>query len=102
MEKLGMSPAEKMGNNGERYVTHGDGLICEVAATERPKKGKGYGHADSVRDANARLIAAAPDLLEAANEMLSVCQLQGSDSMKTTLAMQKLRAAIAKAEGGGK
>ena len=51
--------------------------------------------------ANARLIAAAPDLLEAAEEIVnSAIRHQGSSDMRVTAhAMRLLQAAIAKATG---
>jgi hypothetical protein len=46
---------------------------------------------------NARIIAAAPDLLEAANSALKL--LRGSGFTESTGAVIQLKAAIAKAEG---
>lgn len=48
---------------------------------------------------NARLIAAAPDLLEALEELLSAPQLSGEVSFNLRLRIEKARAAIAKATG---
>lgn len=60
LKKLGIDPTPMMGNNGERYITGPDGGLAHVLPTVQPKRGKGYGHVDEERDANARLIAAAP------------------------------------------
>jgi hypothetical protein len=49
------------------------------------------------REANARLVAAAPDLLEAAKQALQVFVDQGWDDDLS--AAKSLKAAIAKAEG---
>jgi hypothetical protein len=52
-------------------------------------------HRDEETNANARLIAAAPDLLEAADDALA--DLEGYEFAAETI--RKLRAAIAKATG---
>lgn len=49
--------------------------------------------------ANARLIAAAPELLEALEELLSAPQLRGEMAFNLRLRVEKARAAIAKATG---
>jgi hypothetical protein len=51
--------------------------------------------------ANARLIAAAPDLLAACRTALEVCNLYGNGTKMVDEAAEHLYAAIAKAEGGG-
>jgi hypothetical protein len=55
-----------------------------------------YGRDAADIAARARLIAAAPDLLAAVSDLLIVADEAGCD----TLAQQRARAAIAKAEGG--
>lgn len=63
------------------------GAVCEV-----------YGIADgSEAHANARLIAAAPELLEALEYVLNTCPAINSQAEE---AHQQARAAIAKATGG--
>lgn len=54
-----------------------------------------HAHITEVTRANARLIAAAPDLLEACKMLLNRCELEGVEWIDMTEA----RAAIAKAEG---
>jgi hypothetical protein len=71
--------------------------VCDVAS---------YGAAPSQRHANAHLIAAAPDLLEALNYIEAVCRAKaGARNGTVDLADLRefasiARAAIAKAEGG--
>ena len=69
----------------------GDGLIQEVAACGPTMADKGYG---PQQEANARLIAAAPDLLEALQGLLNALP-----SATTHPAVKSARAAIAKATG---
>ena len=92
---IGAGPS--FGDQFPRYTTeittederYGDGYIqiCELP----------FHHHDEENEANARLIAAAPDLLEALKEMLDshedVCTGYGEG------AADKARAAIAKATG---
>ena len=68
------------------------GLIQEVAACGPTKADGGYG---PQQEANARLIAAAPELLEALQSVLDNCL----DSEGLCAAYAKARAAIAKATG---
>jgi hypothetical protein len=68
----------------------GGGMIQEVAAVGPTAADEGYGPQQA---ANARLISAAPELLEFAVEWLS---RQGDDDNYMTA---KARAAIAKAKG---
>jgi len=53
------------------------------------------------QEANARLIAAAPDLLEALRDMVAVATADNWDRMSTgrQIVLESARAAIAKAEG---
>jgi len=51
------------------------------------------------QEANARLIAAAPDLLEACKAALSVIKANFPTEQSEFMALEKLDAAIAKAEG---
>jgi hypothetical protein len=101
---VGLEPTPMMGNGGERYVTGPDCRICEVVPVIQPKRGRGYGHEDAERDANARLIAAAPELLEAAKLACQIAeswihdQLDGTSSLAGALEhLKPVHAAIAKA-----
>lgn len=78
-----------------RYVEAriGGGTIQEVAACGPTDADGGYGEQ---QHANARLIAAAPDLLEALEHLVNHIDVTGSLSILST---GKARAAIAKARG---
>ena len=71
----------------------GDGWIQEVCSVGPTEADKGYGEQ---QQANARLIAAAPDLLEALQAVLA----NSLDSKGLADAHKQARAAIAKATGG--
>ena len=73
--------------NGEQTIGALNGLMVAVATT---------GVEMEVTEANARLIAAAPELLEALQSVLENCL----DSEGLCAAHAKARAAIAKATGG--
>ena len=75
---------------GDSFVASDNGLICRRPAVS------GGGSAPNNWEANARLIAAAPDLLAFAQEWL---ERQGTDENYMTA---KARAAIAKAIGDTK
>jgi hypothetical protein len=62
-------------------------------------EGFGMGPSRAVREANARLIAAAPDLYAAVKEFLGWGAMTGSDRDHF---VRKFEKAIAKAEGGAK
>jgi len=116
--KHGLTPVQRMGNNGERYVSDADGSpIALVMPRTAPKRGKGYGHVDPERDANAHLIAAAPDLLAACKIALRLMREHGhthdnpiqeptcdyldtKDTGESAPLSEVLAAAIRKAEGG--
>lgn len=101
-------------NSGYAIVAFGaegsedGGQICEVSIQSKPKRGEGWKHNCPVRDANARLIAAAPDLLEALKglhddvvEYVTLNKLHDADGSPAINNhwMQRARAAIAKATG---
>lgn len=70
--------------------------ICDVKLTKHFPRGKTYKAEDAERDANARLIAAAPDLLKA----LKNCVLLTFDGFSIEGDCEReARDAIAKAEG---
>jgi hypothetical protein len=72
----------------------GNGWVQEVASVGPTDHDNGYGQQ---HEANARLIAAAPDLLEALEDCLRVVEFLASDSCPTTI--QNAKAALAKAAG---
>jgi len=57
-----------------------------------------YGGSRDVRKANARLIAAAPELLQSANEMLACLSFIEPNAMRAQV-MLRAQTAIAKAQG---
>jgi len=75
-------------NSGIIYVEETDASVCYVAS---------YGE-DNEAEANARLIAAAPDLLESLEELLSHLGPTGYIATCGKPATDKARAAIAKAK----
>jgi hypothetical protein len=66
---LGLKPVPNVNNEGQRFIMAGIGddrkRIALVDCQTEFKRGKGHETECAERDANARLIAAAPDLLEA-------------------------------------
>jgi len=74
---------------GDRNVYSASGTVCKTPAII------GGGSAAANWEANARLIAAAPDLLEALSEIIN----DGGKFVMTNETHRKSRAAIAKARG---
>ena len=74
---------------GDRNVYSASGTVCKTPAII------GGGSAAANWEANARLIAAAPDLLEALSEIIN----DGGKFVMTHETHRKARAAIAKARG---
>lgn len=68
----------------------------EIRAVDGPSIAEVYGYQDEDNVANAKLIAAAPDLLAACCDALAMLEREGSGF--TATAQHTLRAAIAKAE----
>ena len=85
-------------NGGDRPITTEDERICTVDCQTPFKRGEGWQSECDVREANARLIAAAPDLLAAGRLLLRACDEGDADMAMDGYDL--LRAAIAKAEGG--
>jgi hypothetical protein len=98
-------------NSGDWVVgftsEHGQGRIAAVAFKGKAKRGQGWTAPDPEGMANARLIAAAPDLLEALKATLPLLEYPrhimghgsscpGCEAMKI---QKQVKAAIAKAEG---
>ena len=74
---------------GDRNVYSASGTVCKTPAII------GGGSAAANWEANARLIAAAPDLLEALSEIIN----EGGKFVMTNETHRKARAAIARARG---
>jgi hypothetical protein len=99
-KKHGLEPTPYMDNDGSRYVyvNGDDGMvranIAMVQSQTRFKRGKSFGGECAERDANARLIAAAPELLGALLRVRGHVLSSGDEH-----AISQLDAAIAKATG---
>jgi hypothetical protein len=66
-------------NDGSWAVTDAEGnQVARVTFKGKAKRGQGYCAPDPEGMANARLIAAAPDLLEACRKALNLCDEGGS------------------------
>lgn len=90
----GHTPGEWKHHRPTGAVKSGDTLIASVFGDRDDC------HEDERQIANARLISAAPDLLEALRELLGVCPCRnGCEPSDMTCASNKARAAIAKATG---
>ena len=108
-------------NGGDRPITTEDGRICTVDCQTPFKRGEGWQSECDVREANARLIAAAPEtaaerdrLKEVNAELLAALkalliwyldgvnsgQIGGDWKAETEAEVVAASAAIAKAEGG--
>lgn len=70
MKKFGMKPVLALTNDGSRYVMAESGRVALVDCQTEYKRGKGHETECATRDANALLIAAAPDLLAALGNAL--------------------------------
>lgn len=75
-------------------------VINEGPDPEQVAKRSGFGTSMRTAEANARLIAAAPDLLEALEMVLASAHPHPVDHKAMTRAWEIGRAAIAKARGG--
>jgi hypothetical protein len=88
------------GNDGERYVVHRNedhphSQICIVASQIERNRKTPHDAEDQERDANARLIASAPDLLEALEYWIDIAQ----HDPKYAAWLGKARAALSKTKG---
>jgi hypothetical protein len=68
---LPVHPVACVFNNGERVIMGPAGRVALVDCQTPFKRGKGHETECAERDANARLIAAAPDLLAACQDALA-------------------------------
>lgn len=94
LRKHGMEPTQALTNDGSRFVMAGEQRVALVDCQSKYKRGEGYKAQCAERDANARLIKAAPDLLEVLQEVAadSICMKGFHEQFRT-----RIRAAIAKA-----
>ena len=86
------------GNSGEAMVTAEDRRICAVDCATNFKRGHGYTHVCAERDANTRLIAAAPDMLAALTYVLPWLEAHIGQGLSAH-ELDNIRATIAKATG---
>lgn len=98
MQQGGMDikPTFLVTNEGQAVVMQGDKRIACVDMHADYKRGERHKTECPERDANARLIAAAPDLLAA---LEAAADLMEQEDFATLTLVPKLRAAIAKAKG---
>ena len=93
---LGLEPTRYINNDGSVPVSAAETGICTVSCQTPFRRGSGHRAECDERDANARLIAAAPELLEAlqhAHDCLAASGWEGDPRM------HKIIAALDKAEG---
>jgi hypothetical protein len=91
-DALGISRVPALTNDGSRFVITESGRVALVDCKTEYKRGKGHQTECAERDANARLIAAAPELLDA----LKAC-IKGRDDREACVTEALM--VIAKAEG---
>jgi hypothetical protein len=93
---------ELIANDGGIAVLSDDGRVCLVDAVSPVKRGQGWTHQDADRDANARLIAAAPDLASAGKHLaVKLAEAYRAAGIKMTecQALRDWVKVITKAEG---
>jgi hypothetical protein len=97
----GTKPEEHEGyfraNDGSWGVSCGNGRVCLVDFQGKAKRGQGYAAPDPEGMANARLIAAAPEMYEALKRC--VVELEFHADGHSLAEIEIANAAIAKAEG---
>jgi hypothetical protein len=94
----GIEPLRFINNDGSVPVSANDCRICVVDCQTEFKRNTGHRAECAERDANARLIAAAPDLLAALKAAIEDTGWAYASFCRCEVCEQ-VRAAIAKAEG---
>lgn len=97
--KHGIEPVPALTNDGARIVMADGVRIGTVDSQTEFKRGKGHEVVCAERDANATLIAAAPELLAALELARAFLSDEPCDRQAKRDALTKVCAAIAKAEG---
>jgi len=97
--ELGFEPIPALGNDGERFIVTGETRVCVVDAQTKFKRGTGHKGKCSERDANARLISAAPDLLECARQYMEQRVVAGGMAVDDEQLEAMFADAISKATG---
>ena len=85
LRKLGIEPVPALTNDGERTIWAGEIPVASVRCQADFKRGQGYRTDCDIRDANARLIAAAPALQAACDDALGfvVAYIKATESLST-------------------
>src|SRR5262245_8397620 len=99
MRANGMEPVRMLNNAGGVAITAEIGPVAEVHCQTEYKRGNGHLTHCAERDANARLIAAAPELYETLEWLVSTYDI--NDVEERNLAIAQARAVLAKVENGG-
>ena len=94
IRSLGLEPTRRLTNDGQAFVMAASKRVALVDCQVSFKRGKGYQTDCAEREANARLIAAAPELLVALRRLLNDSMYKDHPE-----ASQMAIVAIAKAEG---
>lgn len=68
---VGLEPVRALSNEGQRYLMADDKRVALVDCQTEFKRGKGYQTDCAERDANARLIAASPTMLDALETLVA-------------------------------
>lgn len=95
----GMAERGLYGNGGELAVVGPNDRICNVDCVAEFKRGMGHVAKCVERDANAHLIASAPDLYAALQEVRRVGDDKMAFKSEWLAAIAKADAALAKARG---
>lgn len=83
----------------EQCIYHKESGYLVAKAINRKREAEAINENDEETLSNARIIAAAPDLLEALKFILNDCPIQGEDAVLSVNGYNKACNAIAKAEG---
>lgn len=98
LRKMGREPIRMLMNDGSAAVMAADARIGLVDCQTKFKRGEGHQAECAERDANAHLIAAAPELLAALQRMVEMVQGDVTPSLDVREArLARAQAAIAKA-----
>lgn len=96
LAKFGIKPVRMLDNSGAMAISSEGGRIAMVDCQAAYKRGQGHATECAERDANARLIAASPDLFEALRDVMREMVHPGRVSNTTTM---RALEAIGKAVG---
>lgn len=102
-EALGIRKVPALANDGSRFVVAPSGRVALVDCKTAYKRGTGHQTECAERDANAALIAAAPDLLAALELIEKRMVREAAEAFELSTneidCLEIARAAIAKAKG---